>query len=83
MPISTQLTQLIDTRVMSPIIAAQYLADIRLALAKDDYEHAHSLEDALYRHLVEAISLGKCENVDECAKLALETQNLEFCRWCD
>lgn len=57
--------------------AVQHIRDI----ASDD-EAAHGAEDELYRHVLEAIAGGWCEDPAECAREALETRNIEFERWC-
>jgi hypothetical protein len=47
-----------------------------------DPEGAHSREDDLYLQLLTAIANGKCENPALCAKIAIQTQELDFARWC-
>jgi phosphate uptake regulator len=50
------------------------------AMASDD-EMAHGEEDSLYEDILRAIAEGTCENPQECARLALTTQDIEFHRW--
>jgi len=47
----------------------------------NDPEVAHSTEDGLYRQVLQSIADGTCENPVECAKEALKTMALNFCRW--
>lgn len=64
---------------MSPDDVRERLAEIE-NVAYDD-EAAHSLEDDLYRQLLEAIADGLCQEPELCARLALKSQNLHFERW--
>ena len=57
-----------------------YIAQIK-ACQHDD-EVAHSKEDALRADVLAAIADGTCEDPRECARLALTTDDLDFCRWC-
>ena len=56
----------------------QQLAAIREA-TRDD-EVAHSMEDELYRRVLEAVADG-ADDAPEMAALALETKSIEFSRW--
>lgn len=49
---------------------------------KGDDEHAHGLEDALYRDVLKAIAEGTCEEPVGCARVALATQKIKFARHC-
>ena len=46
-----------------------------------DDEAAHSAEDNLYMDVLQHIANGGSDAV-EIAKIALETKNLDFSRWC-
>jgi len=46
-----------------------------------DHEKAHSLEDELYRDVLVAICKGT-PNYKQLALMALQTQKLDFSRWC-
>jgi hypothetical protein len=59
--------------------ARRRLDDIR-ACAGDD-EAAHSMEDALRRDVLQAIADGSPDAV-ELARIALESESLDFARWC-
>ncbi len=65
------------------------LDDIRLRLAslqleafksRPDHEGLHSDEDQIWADVLEAIADGRVEPV-EAARLALETREMDFCRW--
>ncbi len=47
-----------------------------------DAEIAHGREDNLYLNLLLAISRGECKDPKTCAAIAIETQAIEFPRWC-
>jgi len=49
-------------------------------VAHDD-EHAHGLEDFLWRDVLEAISKNQVESPSTAAFLALRTREIEFARW--
>lgn len=59
-----------------------YVEDVRASADGGDYEAAHDIEDTLYIALLTEIANGKCHDPKQCAKEALETQKLEFPRWC-
>jgi hypothetical protein len=46
-----------------------------------DNESAHIHEDLLWRDVLSAIADGTCENPQECARLAITTDELDFERW--
>ena len=48
--------------------------------ASDD-EAAHSKEDSVHELVLEAISLGVCDDPAACAAAALKTKEIVFCRW--
>lgn len=56
------------------------IEEIRNILSDD--EHSHSLEDKLYIKVLQSIANKECESPSELAELALETQKLDFSRWC-
>ena len=47
-----------------------------------DPDSAHSMEDDLYRIVLEHIGAGKVDDPALCACAALETKELDFPRWC-
>ena len=53
-----------------------------ISAMQEDYEIAHEREDALYLRLLEAIAKGECKDPAACAAIAIETQKIEFGRWC-
>lgn len=59
-----------------------YVEDVRASADGGDYEAAHDIEDMLYIALLTEIANGKCPDPKQYAKEALETQKLEFPRWC-
>ena len=59
---------------------------VRAAIAKieeagDDDGVAHARENDLYEAVLQAIAAGTCENPTECARLALTSKALDFCRY--
>lgn len=50
-------------------------------IAEEDYEIAHSMEDALYRDVLTEISMGR-HDADDLASEALQTKNIDFARYC-
>jgi hypothetical protein len=50
-------------------------------MAGDD-EAAHGEEDNLREDLLRAIANGECVNPQDCAQIALTTNDIEFFRWC-
>lgn len=54
----------------------------QIASMADDDEMAHSYEDALHQHVLQVISVGKCSDPQECARIALTTLDIKFSRWC-
>lgn len=66
---------------MSPLLVQARIAEI-VAVGQDDDERAHGLEDDLRGAVLLAIAEGRCEDPQECARLALTTDDLTFCRWC-
>ena len=65
---------------MTPDDVRKEIENIRAM--QGDPEGAHSREDDLYLQLLTAIANGKCENPALCAKIAIQTQELDFARWC-
>jgi hypothetical protein len=59
--------------------ARRRLDDIRACVGDD--EAAHSMEDALRRDVLQAIADGSPDAV-ELARIALESESLDFARWC-
>lgn len=49
---------------------------------KDDDEKAHGLEGKLYRDVLEAIVTESTETPKLCAYEALQSQRIQFARWC-
>jgi hypothetical protein len=47
-----------------------------------DDEGQHGAEDALHQAVLQAIANGTCEKPREAARLALETREIDFARWC-
>lgn len=47
-----------------------------------DFERAHSEEDKLRREVLHAIAHGLCEDPVACAAEALQTEDLDFARYC-
>ena len=47
----------------------------------DDPEIAHSREDTLYRELLQAIAANVADDAQECARIALTSQDIDFPRW--
>ena len=66
---------------MTPEIVRARVAGIRAVAPKDD-EAAHGAEDALYAALLRAIAEGRCDDVAQCAREALKTEEIDFARWC-
>ncbi len=46
-----------------------------------DNEYAHHAEDVLYETVLRAIAIGECYDPQECARIALTTQEIDFERW--
>lgn len=65
---------------MNPEIVRARVKEIH-AMRSDD-EAAHSEEDSLRNDLLQGIADGSCEDPQECARLALETNEIPFARWC-
>ena len=65
---------------MQPATVAAAVAVV--AAAAHDPEVAHSCEDDLMRQVLTAIARGQCADPPECARLALQTMDLDFPRWC-
>lgn len=61
--------------------ARRRLDDIREAAYEMDDEAAHSVEDALRRDVLRAIANGS-PAAAELARIALESESLDFARWC-
>ncbi|WP_459198739.1 hypothetical protein [Bacillus subtilis] len=53
----------------------------RIRKSAGDDEIAHSMEDSLYLNVLMAIATG-AENASELAEAALNTQDIDFQRWC-
>lgn len=51
------------------------------AVAHDD-EQAHGMEDSLRGDVLAAIVLGECDDPALLAAAALQTDDIEFARWC-
>lgn len=47
-----------------------------------DDETAHGAEDTLHQDVLKAIGSGTCASPAECARIALDTLDLDFARWC-
>lgn len=62
-----------------PHRVVEKVAEIAAMSGLDD-EAAHSLEDALYREVLEAIADGHPDSAALAAE-ALRTKGIEFCRW--
>lgn len=63
------------------------IQDVQVALnnirdSKDDDEVAHSMEDDLHQAVLLAIADGTAEEPKIMARLALESLNINFSRWC-
>lgn len=56
-----------------------WLRAVDIYAARDDDEHAHNLEDALYIDVLQAIANG-APNAAELARDALRTQDIDFSR---
>lgn len=54
----------------------------RIKTIRNDDESAHASEDALWQRVLRAIAREKCTDPVACAKEALKTGNIDFCRWC-
>lgn len=61
--------------------ARRRLDDIREAAYEMDDELAHDRESALRRDVLQAIADGSSDAV-ELARIALESESLNFARWC-
>lgn len=53
----------------------------RLTVEDHNDEEAHVCEDELRMDVLQAIADGKCADPAGCAREALRTEDLEFCRW--
>jgi hypothetical protein len=49
---------------------------------KGDPEAAHGEEDDMHVAILQAIANNTCDDPAKCAKVALETERIEFPRWC-
>lgn len=49
---------------------------------KSDDEGAHSMEDELHQDVLQAIADGTADDPAGCAREALKTHEIDFCRWC-
>ena len=65
---------------MMTLEEARARVELIRAIAGDD-ERAHSEEDKLRADVLRAIMFG-CEQPAMLAKVALETGDIEFARWC-
>ena len=68
-----------DTPMQTATVEAAVAA---IAGMVEDPEEAHSCEDDLMRQVLTAIGRGQCADPAECARLALQTMDLDFPRWC-
>ncbi len=59
--------------------ARERLEEIR-GIAGDD-EVAHSKEDEFHRDVLSLIATG-CHNGQELARIAIQTSEIQFARWC-
>lgn len=69
---------------MTPADVENKLADLVREARRGgrwDNEVAHAMEDALRADVLAAIADGICTDPAECARLALSTDDLDFCRW--
>jgi hypothetical protein len=66
--------------MMNAEMVRQRVEKIR-AMAGDD-EAAHGEEDNLREDLLRAIANGECVNPQDCAQIALTTNDIDFARWC-
>lgn len=70
-----------DLRVLLPTTVERVRERVQdIENNKDDDEHAHDLEDALYKDVLRAIVAGDVD-APALAKAALEAENIEFSRW--
>ena len=67
---------------MSITVDATRAAVEKVRAIRHDPELAHGMEDDLYKIVLEFIATGSCGNPEKIAKIALETQDIEFPRWC-
>ncbi len=49
---------------------------------RGDDESAHGMEDDLYLDLLKSIAGGSCDDPSGCAALAIQSKDIDFCRWC-
>lgn len=75
-----QLTAILETHVVTPYLVSEAVRVI--ADTADDYEVAHSREDALHVAVLTAIAEGRCFGVAECATVAIRSCDIEFARYC-
>ncbi len=68
----------------SPRVTPTYvrLAIERIKELTHDDEAAHSCEDALHQDVLRAIADHECQEPELCAKMALESAEIDFARWC-
>lgn len=65
---------------MTPAQVDTWVNDIRILAS--DAEAAHKSEDDLYLALLTAIAEGRCKDPAECARVAIQSKNIAFHRWC-
>lgn len=65
---------------LSKALARGKVAYIK-SIAGDD-ESAHAEEDNLYHAFVAAVAKGPDKELAELAEIILETEKIEFARWC-
>lgn len=58
------------------------LDEIRAAATQGDYEKAHSIQDRLVESVLEAITLGRCDEPVLLAGAAYRVYEIDFERWC-
>jgi hypothetical protein len=68
------------SNIITPEWVEAQVENIRKKRADD--ELAHMLEDALYRNVLHAIAEGRAKDPSACAAAALESDAIEFSRWC-
>ena len=69
-----------DTRVMTPQRVRDCVRDIEQK--RGDHEAAHGAEDSLYYDILWCIANNAIVDMRECAKEAIKTKDIAFCRWC-
>lgn len=65
--------------IVKPDDVRQRVVEIE-EVGDSDYERAHSLEDALYKDILEAIREDRCYAIQACAREALKSQDIDFRR---